>query len=376
MAEFRVLQETWDTIHEQYVDQEAIDTQELIYGAAAGMVDALGDTGHSRFLDPEAAREFDEATRGEFTGIGVELDIPVDRPIVIAPIDGSPADEAGVRPGDTILEVDGRSTRDLTMEELTELIRGDEGTAVKLTLQHADEDEPYTVTLTRRKIVIQPVTWRLLPDGVAHVRLSEFSVGATDDLKEAITAAREAGARSVVLDLRNNPGGLVSEAIGVASQFMPEGRTVFQQEERDGEPKPVNTIGNDGVALDLPMVVLANEYSASAAEIVAGSLRDNDRATLIGVATYGTGTVLLPIELSDDSVVLIGTALWRTADGDQIWKEGVPPDVEVDMPLERISRPSADEDVTRADLAALKDTQLLAAHEALTGDGGPGAANP
>jgi len=366
--EFTILQQTWDTVHAEYVDEAAIDDRELVYGAAAGLVEALGDTGHSRFLDPVEAREFEESLRGEFTGIGVELDVPVDRPIVVAPIDGSPADEAGILPGDVILEVDGQSTRDLAIEDLADLIRGDEGTPVTLVLQHAEEDTTYEVTLTRRLIVLQPVTWRMLPGGVAHVRLSEFSEGAADALRQAITAALEAGGTAIVLDVRGNPGGLVSEAVAVASQFLPEGTTIFQQEERNGAPSPVTTEGSDGLALDLPLVVLANEYSASAAEIIAGALRDNGRAALIGATTYGTGTVLIPFELEDRSVLLLGTALWLTADGDQIWKEGVEPDVAIETPLQRISRPRTGQDLTAADLAALEDDQLLAAHERLTGD--------
>ena len=364
--EFAILQQTWDTIHAEYVDEAALDDRELIYGAAEGLVEALGDTGHSRFLDPEAAREFEEAMSGELTGIGVELDIPVDRPIVVAPIDGSPADEAGILPGDVILEVDGRSTRDLTIEELADLIRGDAGTAVTLRLQHAGEESTFEVTLTRRLIVLRPVTWRMLPDDVAHVRLSEFSEGAGDALRQALSAARATGAMSVVLDLRGNPGGLVDEALAVAAEFMPEGSVLFQQEDRDGTRSPMTTVGNDGMALDLPLAVLVDEYSASAAEIVAGALRDNGRAELIGETTYGTGTVLIPFELEDRSVVLLGTALWLTADGEQIWKEGVEPDVEVEMPLQQISRPRADENLTTADFVALEDEQLLAAHERLT----------
>lgn len=367
LPEFEVLQATWDLIQDQYVDADAIDDDELIYGAAAGMVEALGDTGHSRFLDPRAAKEFDDATQGEFIGIGIELDVRDGRPVVITPIDGSPADEAGILPGDTIVKVDGQSTRDLTFEALRDLIRGEVGSTLTLVLRHQGDDATYEVTLTRRVITIRPVTWRMLPDDVAHFRLSEFSVGATEDLREALTTARAAGARSIVLDVRNNPGGLVSEAIGVASEFMPEGTTVFQQQQRNQDPNRVRTVGMRGLGLDLPMVVLANEFSASAAEIVAGALRDADRAEIIGTTTYGTGTVLMPFEQPDGSVILLGTALWLTADGDQIWKEGIAPDQLIELPVDTFpSRPSDDAEVSSTELKRSTDTQLRTAYLALT----------
>ena len=371
--EFAVLEQTWDLIHNEYADPAAVDDGALVYGAAEGMVDALGDDGHSRFLDPEAATDFEAATRGEFTGIGVEIDIPGDRPIVVVPIDGSPAAEAGVRSGDTILAIDGQTTERLEQEEIGDLIRGDAGTPVTLTLLHRGELTPYEVTMVRRTITLRPVTWRMLPGGVAQVRLAEFSVGATKELEEALVAARAHGATGVVLDLRDNPGGLVAEAVGVASQFMPEGRTIFRQQEREGEAKPLATVGTDGQWVDRPLVVLVNNGSASAAEIVGAALRDNGRATLLGETTYGTGTVLIPFEQPDGSVVLLGTALWLTADGDQIWRKGVVPDRSVRLPASATaSRPSSDGEVTADEFAASEDAQLREAVVELTGVALPG----
>ena len=366
LKEFGVLQETWDAIQDQYVDTAAINSQELIYGASRGMVDALGDTGHSRFLDPEEADEFEREMRGETVGIGIYLDLESGQPTVIAPVEGGPADRAGIRAGDVILEVDGEPVEDLLADDLRDRIGGDEGTQVTLTLRHAGEDEPFTVTLTRSKITVRPVTWGMLPDGVAHLRLNEFSSGATDDLKAAIEQIRAAGATKIVLDLRDNPGGLVSEAIGVSSQFLPEGTTIYQEEDRAGTRRRATTVAG-GVALDLPVVVLVNSNSASAAEIVAAAIRDNGRGTLLGERTYGTGTVLTPTEFEDGSVALIGTALWLTADGEQIWKRGVEPDetVELDEAVYP-TRPSEDPDVTEAELERSQDDQLLAGHERLT----------
>ena len=362
--EFDVLQQTWNLIHDDYVEADKVDDTDLIYGAASGMVDALNDTGHSRFLNPDEAHDFNEETSGKFVGIGVELDIRDGRPIVIAPIDGSPADEAGVLPGDTILEVGGQSTDGLTYDLLRDLIRGDEGTSIELKLRHPGADGAYTVKLMRREITIHPVSWRMLPLHVAHVRISEFSVGTATALDGALVAARDHGATAVVLDLRNNPGGLVSEAIGVASEFMAEGTTIFQQQEKDKKPVPMKTVGTDGEWIDGALVVLTNEYSASAAEIVAGALRDNGRADLVGTKTFGTGTVLLPFEQKDGSVVLLGTALWLTADGEQLWRKGVEPSHEVELPFDAVpSRPSDDTSVTSAELDRLTDVQLRAAFD-------------
>lgn len=360
--EFAILQTTWDLIHDEWAVPDEVDEQALFYGAATGMIDALGDDGHSRFLDPADALLFEESSRGEFTGIGVEIDFRTGLPVVVAPIDDSPAFDAGILAGDTILEVDGSPTERLSQEEVGDRIRGDAGTDVVLSLAHRGNPAPYRVNLTRRVIVLDPVSWRMLPGQIAHLRLSSFSIGATRDLKVALDEIVAAGASGIVLDLRDNPGGLVSEAIGVASQFMVEGTTVFRQQDTAGALTPFNTVGLDGRWLDQPLVVLVNRGSASAAEIVGAALRDNDRAALLGETTFGTGTVLLPFPQPDGSVVLLGTALWLTAEGGQIWKEGVVPDQEILLPFDAApSRPSEDANVTPAEFSATLDVQLRSA---------------
>ena len=367
--EFATLEQTWGLIHDEWALPNEVDNAALLYGAAGGMIDALGDDGHSRFLDPDDAKQFAEATSGEYTGIGVEIDFRRERPVIVAPIDGSPAAAAGVRSGDTILTIDGTETDRLDPEDVADLLLGDEGTEVTVSLLGRGGSASRELTLTRRKIELVPVSWRMMPGKIAHVRIAEFSVGATEELEKALAAARQAAAVGIVLDLRDNPGGLVSEAIGVASEFMDEGATLFQQQGRDGKPLPVETIGRDGLWLDKPLVVLVNGGSASAAEIVGGSLRDNRRATLLGETTFGTGTVLTPFAQPDGSTVLLGTALWLSADGERLWKEGVEPDREVAMPLDAIpSRPADDLDLSASEWAAVDDPQLKAAVEAL-GDG-------
>ena len=374
--DFDVLESTWDLIQNNWVLADETEDEDLIYGAAAGMVEALGDEGHSAFLTPEQAQQFEEASVGEFTGVGIEIGVRDNNVVVIAPIDNSPAMEAGIKSGDTILEVNGESVEGFETFEVGELVRGDAGTEVQLTLRRPNNEE-YTVDLIRRKIIIESVSWRMLPNDIAQVRISGFNVAVTRDLRAALAEAREQGAVGVILDLRNNPGGLVSEAIGVASQFLEEGTTIFQHQGANQEPYPVKTVGFDGAWLEEPLTVLVNEGSASAAEIVGGALRDNGRADLIGQTTFGTGTVLTPFEQPDGSIVLLGTALWLTADGDQIWKEGVEPDVEVELPVEaQVSRPSDDIDTSKMDEEPLEDLQLQAAYDHLReAIGEDGAAN-
>jgi carboxyl-terminal processing protease len=202
-----------------------------------------------------------------------------------------------------------------------------------LTVLHPDTTDPVEVTITRAEVVVPSVSWRMLPDQIAMVRLASFDDDAGRELKKALKLAKEQGARAVVLDLRNNPGGLLDQAVEVANQFLPEGTTVLLEENRDG--KRETTVTRDGgVALDLPLVVLVNKGSASSAEIVAGALQAAKRATLVGEATFGTGTVLTPYRLSDGSRLLLGTQQWLTPDGRQIRGQGIAPDELVALPAE------------------------------------------
>lgn len=368
IPEFQVVEETYDLIRENYVMGEEFSDEELMYGAAAGMIEALGDEGHSTFLTPVEAEEFERSSRGELIGIGIQVDTTGPQPVVVAPIDGSPAFEAGIRSGDVIIAVDGVEYTEVDTQELVDLIRGEAGTDVTLTLRHEDEAEPYEVTITRARIEIDPVSSLMMPNGVLWLRVSQFSAGATEGVVEALREGKAQGMTGVILDLRNNPGGLVFEAIGIGSQFLPGGSVLYQEQNADGSVHEVTTIGNSGEWLEGDLVALINEGSASASEIVSSGLRANDRAELYGETTFGTGTVLLPFELSDGSVALLGTKLWLTADGEQIWKRGVEPTTVVTLepgvsptlPIEFET-----EEVSREQLQSLEDTQLLTAYREL-----------
>lgn len=370
LSEFQTLEETYRVIRENYVESDEITDEQLIYGASTGMVDALGDTGHSTFLDPEEAIAFERSSRGELIGIGIQIDSESSPPRVIVPIQNSPAFKAGIQPGDLILTVDGQDTTELEPgTEVGSLIRGEEGTDVTLELQHQGETGSYEVTITRTRIQVKPVSWAMLPNDVIWIRLSEFSSGATEGMQAALREGKKLGAKSVILDLRANPGGLVFEAMGVGSQFLPGDSVLYKEKDREDQVRGVRTVGNNGEWQDGPVIVLINGDSASAAEIVSSALRDNGRAELVGETTFGTGTVLLPIDLEDGSSVLIGTDLWLTANGEEIWKKGVEPTIEVENEVgvePAFPYLFEDNQLTAAQLEALPDTQLVRAYEEIT----------
>lgn len=377
---FSVLEETFDIIRESYVRSGEVTDDDLVYGAAAGMVNALGDTGHSRFLSPQDAQRFLDSASGELVGIGVNIDASELPLRVIMPIQDSPAIMAGIEAGDLIVGIDGVDLVELDdAEAALALIRGGEGTSVTLTIERTGEPASFDVTLTRSRIILQPVSWAMLPDDVMWVRVDQFSAGASAALADALRQGRERGARGLLLDLRANPGGLVTEARGVAQQLQPGGVVLYQEEDASGAVEEVLVPEGEGEWQDLPIVVLIDGDSASAAEITASSLENNGRATLVGETTRGTGTVLMPTQLSDGSMVLIGVELWLTANGDVIWHRGVEPNLEVvrdESVMIELPFTYADGVVGGDQLAASIDSQLIAAHQEmlqqLDGDGGEG----
>jgi carboxyl-terminal processing protease len=365
---YRVLEETYDVIRESYVRSGEISDEELMYGAASGMVNALGDTGHSRFLTPEDAQRFMDNTSGELVGIGVNIDSSELPLRVIMPIQNSPALEAGIEAGDLITGINGTPLGDVdNVEAALMMLRGEEGTTVTLTIEREGQ-AGFDVEITRSRITIEPVSWAIMPGDVLWVRIDQFSAGTTEALAEALQQGRDRGARGLLLDLRANPGGLVSEARGVAQQLQPGGNVLYREENAVGAIEDVLVPEGEGLWQDSPIVVLIDGDSASAAEITASSLADNGRATLVGETTRGTGTVLLPVELSDGSYVLIGTELWLTAKGEVIWHQGVDPSIEVeigDAQMAELPYTFTDRQMSEASLAASGDTQLVAAHTEL-----------
>ena len=370
-AEFATLEETWELIHDEWPEPDQIDDAALIYGAAKGMVEAIGDEGHSGFLDPEAAAEMERASEQEYVGIGVEVDSRCGVPVVASTMTGSPAEAAGLRPGDVIAEVDDVSTRRMDTRDLRELILGSEGDQLTLTIERPNESTPIQIDVVRKTIERQLVTWRWLPNKTVHLRVTGFEPGVNQKVRSALETIRGEGAEQLILDLRGNPGGLVPEVIGVASQFLKEGSTIFLEQERDEEARPIQTVGKTGAWLDLALVVLIDDDSASGAEVLAAALRDNGRARLVGETTFGTGTVLTTFPQDDGSSVVLATAFWLTPEGDHIWHEGVEPDQLVTLATDAFpSRPEDDPELSANELEASTDAQLQAAYDAL----GEGAA--
>ena len=362
------IQEAWTLIHDHYVDSAAIDDQKLTSAAITGMLGTLGDEGHTRYLSPEEVAAHQESLSGSYVGVGIQVEQRDGKIVVVAPLDGSPAQRAGIRSGDVLLRVNGQDVSGMELDPVIGLIRGPSGTAVSLTFSRPGEASPIEVTLVRTEIKVSAAVWALLPGtSVADIRLRQFSSGAAAELRTAVQQAEEAGATAIVLDLRNNPGGLVDEAIAVASLFLPPDTPVFISQVRGGEQVVHYTQAADD-RTNLPLTVLINQGTASAAEIVAGALQENGRATLVGETTFGTGTVLNQFGLSDGSAILLGTELWLTPDGDQIRDRGIVPDARVATTT--TFAPSTSD---HAPAAMPDDAQLQYALRVLRGDPLPNA---
>jgi carboxyl-terminal processing protease len=347
------------------VDQDALDTTELTYGAIRGMITALGDEGHTSFLTPEEVERHQTDVSGVYTGIGARIGMEDGLPMIVAPFDGSPAEAAGVKAGDIIIEVDGEDVTSWPLGDVVDHIRGEAGTDVVLTVLRPDESESYEITVTRGEIDSPTATWIMLPGTqVALVRLSQFSADATPELITAIREAEAAGATALIVDVRNNPGGLLEQAINVISQFVDSG-VALQEADAAGRRKHY-PIRRGGIATDIPMVVLINRGSASSSEIFAGAMQDHDRAIVVGETTFGTGTVLEPFPLADGSALMLGTKQWLTADGRLIRKQGIEPDEILELPIgTELIYPSLAEEMTVEELLESEDAQVLKALELL-----------
>jgi carboxyl-terminal processing protease len=321
--------EALDLVQDEYVDQGALDTEAQTRAAIRGMIESLGDKGHTRLLTPGEAERNEESISGRYVGVGVQIEERAGEAVVSAPIDGSPAERAGVESGDIIVAVDGESVENVELPEVSNRVRGEEGSSVDLTLRR-DGGEEINVTLERSKIDVSSASWRMIPDTrTAHLRLSSFSSESAGELEEALSGSREAGAERFVLDLRDNPGGQLDQAVEAAELFLELGSVVYIRQDAEGDREKVRASGGDPV--ETPMTVLVNGGTASSAEILAGALRDNGRARVVGATTFGTGTVLQPYELDDGSELLLGVAEWLTPDGNFIRENGIEPSVQAEL---------------------------------------------
>jgi carboxyl-terminal processing protease len=365
-ADFAVFWEAYQTIRENYVGRDQLGNVPLTYGAIRGMVEALGDTGHSIFLTPEELRREQESLQGTIVGIGVLLGERNGRPVVISVVSGGPASRVGMRSGDEMVAVDGQNVERLAPEQLAPLVRGEQGTPVEIRVYRAVTDEFIDFTIVREEIRFPAASWTMVPGTqIALLRFVQFSQRSAAELQAARDEAVAQGAQGLVLDLRSNPGGLVHEAVDAASLFLPEGETIYLRELADGSRIPVTT--NEAVEpTDLPMVVLIDGGSASSAEIMSGGIQAAGRAQLVGQTTFGTGTVLITYTLSDGSAVRIAIERWLTPDGELIFGRGIEPDVAVELDPQVV--PLEPEEVRQLDPAQIDqmgDAQLLRAIELL-----------
>ena len=352
-------------IKQHYVDQAAASNTTLTYGAISGMVNSLGDTGHSRFMTPQEVTQENNFTTGKYDGIGAEVSQQNGSVVIVYPIEGSPAQKAGLLPNDVITKVDGVDMTGKQLSEVVSKILGPANTKVDITIYRPSTGKTITYTITREVITMQNVSWKQIPGTtIADVRISSFASGVTDDLKKALNQIQQQKMTGIILDLRDNPGGLLNEAVSTASQFLSSGY-VLQEKNINGQITKV-AVESGGVATKIPMVVLINQGTASAAEIVAGALEDNHRAELIGDTTFGTGTILNQFSLSDGSAMLLATQEWLTPDGKTIWHTGITPNKTVDLAATATPlTPEVLSSMTAAQVKSSTDAQFLQALKAV-----------
>lgn len=324
----RLFQEIWNILDDQYF--RPLDDEEMMQGAIEGMLRSLDDP-YTVYMDPESLEEMIIQTTGSFSGIGVEITEDEDAILVLRVINDSPAQEAGLLKGDRIVEVEGSSMRGVALDEAATMLRGPSGTTVEVAIQRAGERELLEIEITREDIEIETVSSRWLEEGLGYIQVTNFDSNTAEDFRETLTSMEENDLEGLILDLRNNPGGLFDEAIQVGEMIVPAGE-ITRVVDRDGEI--LQSHSSEAEPGDYPMVVLVNEYSASAAEIIAGALQDHKRAFLVGVPTFGKASVQYLQNLSDGGALRYTIALYQTPGGQELHEKGLSPDLEIELPDE------------------------------------------
>lgn len=327
-SEFSKLYNVYDTINSEYY--EDVDRDALIESSIQGMVEGLDDP-YSEYMNNEETEAFQETVTGNFEGIGAEVMQEGNRIIVTSPMRGSPAEEAGIEPGDEIIAVDGESIEGWTTQEAVQLIRGEKGTDVVLTIVRGEGD-PIDITITRDTIHIDSVTYEEV-DGVGHISVNRFQRGTTEEFESKLNEAAEDDVEDVIIDFRYNPGGLLDEAVNMINQFIDEGQTVLSLEDNNGERNEIATSGEANPNTeDFTVYILINEGSASASEVFAGAMDDLTGATIAGTQSFGKGVVQQTVEFSDDSLLKYTNTKWLTPNGHWIHGEGITPDIKLVNP--------------------------------------------
>ncbi len=318
--------ETLSLVKKNYVEE--VEEKDLVYGAIKGMLNSLDP--HSSFMPPELFTEMKIDTKGEFGGLGIQIGIKNRVLTIIAPIEDTPAHQAGVEAGDKIIKIDDESTKDISLHDAVSKLRGPKGTSVTITILREGLDEPRDITIVRDIIKLKSVKSRVIDEHIGYVKLTQFQEKTASDLKKALKELSKKDINSMILDLRNNPGGLLKGAVDVTSQFLPTGKLVVYIKGRGGDKTEFKT-NNGNMYADFPMIVLVNGGSASASEIVAGALQDWEKAVILGTQTFGKGSVQTVMPLSDGSAVRLTTARYYTPKGRSIQTTGITPDIVVKL---------------------------------------------
>lgn len=318
-----LIDQAWNAVYQDYVEPSKLDSANLSHGAIKGIMTALDDP-YSAFLDPDMYKLFESDLEGTFEGIGAQVTMNKgNQPVIVAPLENSPAQKAGIRTGDIILEINGKSTEGLSILEVVLNIRGPAGTAVKLTIQHEGQSTPVEIDIVRAQISSFTVTSEMKGD-IGYIRINEFGTTTNEEFNNALQSIVAQKAAGIIIDLRSNPGGIVDVVVKVASHFIKDG-VVLTLVDNKGEKTPVSVSPN-GVFTDLPVVVLVDQYSASGAEVLTAALRDHDRATVAGVKTFGKGSYDINMPLADGSGIYLTVGRWLRPDGQLIEGKGIEPD--------------------------------------------------
>ena len=352
-VDFSLFWMVWADLEEKYVDQSKLDVQKMVYGAIKGMVDSVGDP-YTVFFEPETTKKFKEEISGAFGGIGIEIGMKANILTVISPIKDTPAFKAGLRAGDKILKIDGKSTADMNIDEAVGLIRGRAGSKVVLTITDT-ESATKDVTITRATITVPTVEWEIIErDGkrYAYLQIYQFNQTVDRQFDEAVREILRSDARGLIVDLRNNPGGLLDSAINLAGYFLTEEQLVVSEVFGDGTKNDFTADGNASLQ-KYPTVILVNGGSASASEILAGAIHDNLKTKIVGEKTFGKGSVQELINQRDNSSLKVTIAKWFTPAGISISDKGIEPDIKVEIPEEdrpnmEIGNPEKDPQLQKA----------------------------
>ncbi len=321
------IDQAWNIIFQDYVDKSKLDAKTLSSAAIKGIVQALDDP-YTSYLEPETYRLSMSTFQGKFEGIGAQVGIKDKQPLIIAPIEDSPAAKAGIKAGDIILEIDGKSTEGMSLPQIVLTIRGAQGTTVNLLVKHQNETEPVKISVVRAEIKSTSVRLRMVGD-TAYLRINEFSERTNSELIPLLKDLTQKGATGIVLDLRSNPGGLLQSVIEVTSHFIREGIVVSVVDNQGRQS--VSYVEATDVTTDLPMVVLVDGFSASGSEVLSGALRDHERAKVAGTKTFGKGSVNIVRQLKDGGGLVVTTARWLTPNGTLIEGKGLMPDYELTL---------------------------------------------